>query len=67
MARYQLPTRLPEPFSGIFKVMGFGSGATGGKATDFNSGLRYGSESRTVLTLTIELGGRRVIPRNNCD
>ena len=28
MARYQLPTRLPEPFSGIFKVMGFGSGAT---------------------------------------
>ena len=28
MARDQFPTRLPEPFSGIFKVMGFGSGAT---------------------------------------
>ena len=28
MTRFQLPTPLPEPFSGIFKVMGFGSGAT---------------------------------------
>ena len=28
MAGYQLPTRLPEPFSGVFKVTGFGSGAT---------------------------------------
>ena len=24
MARYQLPTRLPEPFSGIFKVWASG-------------------------------------------
>jgi hypothetical protein len=59
MARYQRPTRLPESFSGIFKVMGFGSGATlqidqvqcsspQMAAKPLNSGLRYGSESRMV-------------------
>jgi hypothetical protein len=54
MARYQLPTRLPEPFSGIFKVMGFGSGATPNRQLQWS--LTQMAAKPLILTLVSGTG-----------